>query len=132
MGQNLTSWTAKKQSIVARSSTKAEYRSVANTTAEIIWPHSLLQELKQPTHQLTIIWCDNIGVSYLAVNLCFKAQTKHVEVDFHFVREQVKTGHISLQFISSIDQLANIFTKYLSTSWFQFIKGKLRILDKPS
>lgn len=124
MGQNLTSWTAKKQSIVARSSTKAEYRSVANTTAEIIWPHSLLQELKQPTHQLTIIWCDNIGVSYLAVNLCFKAQTKHVE--------QVKTGHISLQFISSIDQLANIFTKYLSTSWFQFIKGKLRILDKPS
>lgn len=73
MGQNLISWPAKKQPTVARSSTEAEYSFVAETIAEIIRLHSLLQQLKQPIHNCAIIWWDNIGASYLAVNPCFKA-----------------------------------------------------------
>ena len=132
LGPNLISWSTKKQPTVARSSTEAEYRSVANTVAELIWIRSLLTELKQPLRNPTVVWCDNIGASYLAINPCFKARTKHIEVDFHFVREQVKEGHISVHYISSLDQLADIFTKPLSSTRFLQHKNKLRILDRDS
>jgi hypothetical protein len=84
-GSNLVSWSARKQRTVSHSSTEAEYRSLADATAEVIWVQVLLHELGISQPQVACLWCDNIGATYLTANPVFHVRMKHVEVDYHFV-----------------------------------------------
>ncbi|XP_058217465.1 uncharacterized mitochondrial protein AtMg00810-like [Rhododendron vialii] len=89
LGSNLVSWCAKKQHTVARSSTEAEYRAMAHTAADLVWIQQLLTELKVPISPPHVLWCDNRFAIALANNPVFHARTKHIELDYHFIREQV-------------------------------------------
>ncbi|KAK3012794.1 hypothetical protein RJ639_008021 [Escallonia herrerae] len=89
LGSNVVSWSAKKQPIVSRSSAEFEYRSVAYAVAELYWLHQLLRDLGVFLHRPVIVYCDNVSATYLAANPVFHARTKHIEIDFHFVREKV-------------------------------------------
>jgi histone deacetylase 1/2 len=126
-GGNLVAWSARKQATVSRSSTESEYKAVANATAEIIWIQALLGELGVSQSQPPILWCDNIGATYLSSNPVFHARTKHIEVDFHFVRERVAQKLLRIRFISSKDQLADIFTKPLPLPLFQRCRRNLNL-----
>jgi hypothetical protein len=64
-GSKLVSWSAKKQSTVPRSNTEAEYKSMANATAEVMWLQSLLKELCVYCPKGARLWCDNMGAKYL-------------------------------------------------------------------
>ena len=85
----MVSWSARKQATVSRSSTEAEYKAVANATAELIWMQSLLGELGIHLKEPPSMWCDNLGATYLSANPVFHARTKHIEIDYHFVRERI-------------------------------------------
>lgn len=61
----------------------------------------------------SFLWCDNVSALDLASNPVFHARTKHIEVDYHFIREKVLNGDILVKFISILDQVADIFTKGL-------------------
>jgi hypothetical protein len=110
-GSNLISWSARKQPTVSRSSTEAEYKALANATAETMWIQQLLTELQVPHSPVARLWCDNIGATYLSANPVFHARTKHIEVDFHFVRERVAQKLLDIRNISTNDQVADGFTK---------------------
>jgi histone deacetylase 1/2 len=79
----------------------------------------------------TTIWCDNLGASYLSANPIIHARTKHVEVDYHFVRDRVTKKEIQIHFISSKDQLADVLTKPLVSFAFTSLCSKLHVDDPP-
>ena len=92
IGVNLVSWSATKQRVVSRNSAKSKYRELAIATAEIVWIQALLQELCVPISQIPLLWYDNISAYHLAKNPVFCARTKHIEIDPHFIRDQVLRG----------------------------------------
>ncbi|OMO66088.1 Reverse transcriptase, RNA-dependent DNA polymerase [Corchorus capsularis] len=110
---------------VARSSTEAEHRAIANAAAEITWIQNLLQELGVRISQVPTIYCDNIGAMFVSVNPMLHSKMKHVSIDFHFVRGKVNAGHLLFHHVSSKDQLADLLTKPLSRQQFLSLTSKI-------
>lgn len=73
------------------------------------------------------LWCDNSSAIALANNPVFHARTKHIEVDYHFVREKVLSKLVHIQHVGTADQVVDIFTKSLSAARFHFLSHKLMI-----
>jgi hypothetical protein len=101
LGSNLISWTARKHPTVSRSSTEAEYKALANATAEMLWVQKLLTELGVRHPHKARLWCDNLGATYFSANPVFHARTKHIEIDFHFVRERIAQKLLEIRFIAT-------------------------------
>ncbi|KAF5458503.1 hypothetical protein F2P56_022526 [Juglans regia] len=104
-----------KQPTIARSSTEAEYKAFANTARELIWLQSLFGQLGLFLPDPPTLWCDNLGATYMSVNPMLHSCTKHVELDYYFVRDRVAAKSLKVAFVSSKYQIADIFTKPLST-----------------
>uniref|UniRef100_A0A2N9EJB2 CCHC-type domain-containing protein n=1 Tax=Fagus sylvatica TaxID=28930 RepID=A0A2N9EJB2_FAGSY len=103
LGNNPITWSAKKQLTVSRSSTEAEYRALASASAELCWLRTLLKDLGLYLHDPPILWCDNISALAIASNPVFHARTKHIEVDFHFIRERVLRKDLQTKHIDVVD-----------------------------
>jgi hypothetical protein len=94
LGDNLISWSSKRQPTVSRSSAEAEYRAVVNGVAEACWLRQLLLELHCPLRRAKVVYCDNVSAVYLSTNPVQHQRTKHIEIDLHFVRERVALGEV--------------------------------------
>ncbi|KAI0500477.1 hypothetical protein KFK09_018690 [Dendrobium nobile] len=127
LGDTLVSWTVKKQSTVSRSSTESEYRALAAATADTIWIKKLLADFRLDHTSPVDMFCENTSTIALANNPVFHARTKHIEIDQRFVREHIQNIVIRLLPISTVDQLADILTKPLSTPRFKLLRSKLTI-----
>lgn len=125
----MVSWKSKKQTIVSRSSTEAEYRALAATTSEIIWIKHLLQAFNIDTTASTLLFCDNESTIKLANNPTFHERTKHIELDFHFIRDKVVDNTIKLIPIRSQYQLADLFTKPLPKAKMLPLLSKMALQD---
>ncbi|PKU87110.1 Retrovirus-related Pol polyprotein from transposon TNT 1-94 [Dendrobium catenatum] len=132
LGASLISWQVKKQNTVARSSTEAEYRALATEAAEVIWLRRLLEELNIPQNKPTTVYCDNTSAIALANNPVFHARTKHIEVDCHFIRDCIRNNQIAVHHICTTDQIADVFTKPLTTARFKELTSKLITAPLPS
>jgi hypothetical protein len=127
LGNNLISWSSRRQHTVSRSSAEAEYRAVANCIAESCWLRQLLHELHHPPTSATIVYCDNVSAMYLSSNPVQHQRTKHVEIDLHFVRDRVALGEARVLHVPTSSQFADIFTKGLPTSVFQDFRSSLNV-----
>jgi len=90
---------------------------------------SLLKEPRVFLSTPPTLWCDNLGASYLTANAMFHARTKHIEIDFHFVRDKVASKALEVRFISTKDQKADIFTKPLVSTRFTIFRDNLSIME---
>lgn len=122
---------AKKQAVVSRSSTEAEYHALAITTVELYWLDMLLKELQIALPFPPVLCCDNLSVLALASNPIFHARTKHIKVDYHFVRDKVVNGDIVIKFVPTLSQAADLFTKGYTAACFLQLRHKLMICPCP-
>ena len=74
-----------------------------------------------------ILWCDNLSAQALASNPIHHARTRHIEIDVHFIRDLVTSNKLDVRYISTLHQLADIFTKTLSANYFSFLCSKLNL-----
>jgi hypothetical protein len=132
MGKNIISWCAKKQHTVSRSSTEAEYRAMANTAAELTWLTFILKDLHIPMTSPPTLYCDNLSALHMTINLVFHARSKHIELDYHFVRERVALGQLITKHISTNEQVADLFTKPMSKAALTSFQNKLCLQPKHS
>ncbi|KAK8943260.1 hypothetical protein KSP39_PZI009121 [Platanthera zijinensis] len=123
-GGNIVSWSAKKQPTVARSSAESEYRSLANATADMSWFCSLLRELGMVIPSPPLILCDNQSAIQMSRNTTSTSRSRHIDIDYHFIRDLVARGALSVTYVPSSDQLADVFTKPLSKDRLREISNK--------
>jgi len=132
LGDNLISWSSKRQPTLSRSSAEAEYRGVANVVSESCWIHNLLLVLHFPIRHATLVYCDNVSVIYLSSNPVQHQRTKHIEMDIHFVREKVAHGQAHVLHVPSRHQIADIFTKGLLRILFDDFRTSLSVREPPA
>ena len=98
LGGGAITWSSRKQSSVALSTVEAEYMALSVATQEAVWLRQLQEELGVPEGCPTLIYEDNQGVISMAKNPVFHKRTKHIQICYHFVREAVEQGTITLEY----------------------------------
>ena len=125
LGYNLITWSAKKQITASKSSTESEYCALASTATELCWIRQVLRDLDIYLAIPPKIWYDNVFALAIASNTIFHARTKHIEVDYHFIKERVLRRDLRIKYISMDDQFTDIFTKSFPTYCFQILYSKI-------
>lgn len=113
------SWSSKKQPTVALSTVEAEYMASSNATKEAIWLRVLLEDMGFKQVTATLIHADNQGCIALARNPIAHSRAKHIDIRHHFIRERIQSSEIRLEYCSTKDMLADIFTKQLPREAFE-------------
>ena len=126
---NLTTWRSKKQSVVSRSNAEAECRALALGICEGIWLLKLLKELGTNQEDHFDVLCDNQSAIQIAKNPVQHDRTKHVEIDRHFIADQVNKRTATLSYIPSKGQIADILTKALPKPVFNKFLFKLGLYN---
>eukprot|EP00253_Pinus_taeda_P004049 PITA_04049 len=122
MDSGAISWASKKQSIVALSKVEAEYVATTATTCQAVWMRRTLRSLGQEKAKPTMIFCDNSSAIPLSTNSVFHKRMKHIDTRFHYIRELVSNGEITLQYCKTQEQVADILTKPLDHKSFEFFR----------
>ncbi|GJR10955.1 retrovirus-related pol polyprotein from transposon TNT 1-94 [Tanacetum coccineum] len=122
VGYCLTSWFSKKQTALAISTTEAEYISVGKTCQQALWMKQALINYDVQLDDVPIM-CDNKGAIDLSKNPVQHSRTKHIEIRHHFLRNNVQKGHISIEKVVSVDNIADILTKPLKHESFNYLRA---------
>ena len=122
------SWKSKLQTVVAQSTTEAEYIAINAASKEAVYIKALLQEIGQYKQAKFPVYTDNNGALLLAKNPVFHERTKHIAVKFHYIRELLNKGIIDLYYISTNEQKADGLTKPLDKIKFKAFIEQLGLL----
>nr|GEU70100.1 ribonuclease H-like domain-containing protein [Tanacetum cinerariifolium] len=116
LGNSLVSWKSKKQAVVSRSSTEAEYKAMCNVCCEVLWIRKVLTDLQVNISLHVEMSCDNSSTIQIAANPVLHERSKHFEIDLYILREKIAAGFIKTKKVKSKDNIADLFTKGLTIS----------------
>ncbi|GJU95419.1 retrovirus-related pol polyprotein from transposon TNT 1-94 [Tanacetum coccineum] len=128
IGCCLTSWFSKKQTALAISTTKAEYVSAGKACQQALWMKQALIDYDVRLNDV-LIMCDNKGAIDLSKNPVQHSCTKYIKIRHHFLRDNVQKGHISIEKVSSVDNIADILTKPLKRESFNYLRLGLGMIE---
>ena len=118
---------SKKQNSISLSTAEAKYITTNSCCTQLLWMQKLLDYDIRQEH-LTI-YCDNNSAINISKNPIQHSWTKHIEIQHHFIWELVKDGTLTLEFIHTDDQKADLFTKPLDSKWFEFFRQNIGVIS---
>jgi hypothetical protein len=127
LGGNVITWHSQKQRVVALSSCETEYIAATTAAFQGVWLARFLAELKGEEAGAITLKIDNESALALSRNPVFQDRSKHIDVRFHYIRECVKENRVHLQFIGTLEQLADICTKALGRERFCELRSRLGV-----
>jgi hypothetical protein len=127
LGRSLVSWASKKQNSVALSTTEAEYIVAGHCCAQLLWMRQTLRDYGYKLSKVPLL-CDNESAIRMADNPVEHSRTKHIAIWYHFLRDHQQREDIEIAYISTKEQLADIFTKPLDEKTFTKLRNELNIL----
>ncbi|GJZ67619.1 hypothetical protein Tco_0630859, partial [Tanacetum coccineum] len=128
MGCCLTSWFSEKQTALAISTTEAEYISAKKSCQQVLWMKQALVDYDIKLDDIPIL-CDNKGAIDLSKNPILHSRTNHIEIQHHFLRDNVQKGNISIEKVSSENSIADILTKPLKREPFNLLRLGLGLME---
>ncbi|GKA64796.1 hypothetical protein Tco_0764503, partial [Tanacetum coccineum] len=123
-GDKLVSWSSKKQDCTSMSSAEAEYVSLSACCAQVLWLRTQLTDYGFHFDKIPM-YCDSKAAIAISCNPVQHSRTKHIDVRYHFIKEQVEKGIVELFFVGTEYQLADLFTKALSEDRFKYLVRRL-------
>jgi hypothetical protein len=128
LGRSMVSWASKKQNLVALSTAEAEYIAAGHCCAQLLWMRQTLRDYGYKFSKVPLL-CDNESAIRMADNPVEHSHTKHIAIRYHFLRDHQQRGDIEIAYVSTKEQLADIFTKPLDEKTFTKLRNELNILD---
>jgi hypothetical protein len=128
LGRSLVSWSSKKQTFVALSTTEAEYVAAGQCCTQLLWMRQTLRDFGYNLSKVPLL-CDNESAIRMADNPVEHSRTKHIDIWHHFMRDHQQKGDIEVYHVSTENQLADNFTKPLDEKTFCRLRSELNVLD---
>jgi hypothetical protein len=132
LGSAMVSWCNRKQSSVALSTAEAEYIALSVAVREAVWLHKLLTDLFDHEMDPTTIHCDNQSCVKLSENHVFHDRSKHIEIKYHHIKDIVHRKTVHMQYLPTHEQIADIFTKPLAKTKFEYFHEILGLVENAS
>jgi hypothetical protein len=129
LGNSLVTWLNKKQGSISLSTTEAEYIDTATCCTQVLWMIQTLADLEVKYTVPIPIYCDNTSAISVSKNPVLHSKTKHIPIKYHFLREQVTNQIVQVHYIPTSEQIANIFTKPLAKTLFEYLRQKLGVIS---
>ena len=124
------SWKSKKQATVALSTAEAEYMALSAATQEVSWLRKFLANFNFSLSESTVIFEDNQGCIALAKNPVSHDRTKHIDIRYHFIREQIEAKTIDVRYLPTEDMLADLLTKGMTKERHLKLCGEMNLIGK--
>ena len=126
----MISWFSEKQSNVSLSTTEVEYIAACSASCETIWLWKLMSSLFDTELDTTVILCDNQSFIEMTKNPLFHDKSKHIEIQYFYIRDMVQKEAIKLQYVSFNEKVVDVLTKSLSRVKFEYFHDKLGVVRK--
>ncbi|KAJ9552834.1 hypothetical protein OSB04_016879 [Centaurea solstitialis] len=128
LGNKLVSWASKKQQCVSTSTAESEYVAAASCCSQVLWMQSQLRDYGLEYKKIPI-YCDSKSAIAISANPVQHSKTKHIDIRYHFLKDNVEKENIELYFVNTEYQLADLFTKALDEKRFKFLISRLEMED---
>ena len=129
LGSGPITWACKKQAAISLSSAEAEYRGAVEASKEALWLRQILSEFGFQQQHPTTLWCDNQSAIQLCKDPVQHQRSKHIELHMHFIRKLIHDHVLEVQYCSTDDQVADIFTKALTEAKFTKLRYMLGVQE---
>jgi hypothetical protein len=130
VGTNMVAWMSKKQNFISLSTAEAKYIATGSYCTQLIWMKQLLADYGF-TQGMVIVYCDNTSAINISKNPIQHSRTKHNVIHHHFIHDLVENQVVSLNYVSTENQLADLFTKPLDGSRFEYLRNAIDVCHMP-
>ncbi|KAK0586597.1 hypothetical protein LWI29_009370 [Acer saccharum] len=127
VGNNLVSWSSKKQNSVSLSSSEAEYIAAGSACTQLLWMKQILKDYEIEQGKMTL-YCDNLSAINISKNPVQHSRTKHIDIRHHFIRDLVEHSIVTLEHLPTKNQLADLFTKPLDKERFKTLRMSIGMI----